>query len=229
MNDLLTIKSIDIEQVKQSKVRINFRFELGTIEKTLYYEVDEKYKKYLSYDRADAALIAVLLYALRFGYDIMINAAISETLYYHLVTQVVPQLCAADKKLNHINIKCNELIKGYEDCENAVGTGISLGVDSMATLQEYEREDMPVSYRITHLTYHEVGAHHGMDAGKSGPFNSNQLFQGQLEKARKFCNEYNYELVVINSNIQPFLRSMFPRLSFHTNCTYRNVSAILIL
>ncbi len=88
---------------------------------------------------------------------------------------------------------------------------------------------MPEPYRVTHLTYHEVGAHHGMDGLKSGPYTSRELFDGQLERVKDFCEKYDYKLVVINSNIQEFLIASLPRLYFYTNHTYRNVAAILVL
>ena len=35
---------------------------------------------------------------------------------------------------------------------------MSCGVDSFYSLQEYSREDIPVTYRLTHLTYFNMGA-----------------------------------------------------------------------
>ncbi len=184
----------------------------------------------MTIDRCDAAVVSILLYAIRFGYDIKLLCPISEILYYHITTQIIPQLCVSDQKCHEIKIAANCLLAKYNDTENAVGMGMSLGVDSMVTLKEYNYMDMPKSYRITHLTYHEVGAHHGMDInGRRGPYSGKQLFDGQLEKVKEFCAKYGYPLVVINSNIQNFLRKTLPYMSFHTNCTYRNVAAILVL
>lgn len=154
-----------------------------------------------------------------------------KTLYYHLQYQLIPQLHSADSKFQKITIQPDKLAPKYKICKNTTGMGMSLGVDSFATLYEYNYTDLQKikDYRITHFTYHQVGAHHGLSRGKQGPHTQQELFEQDLEKVRAFCKEYRYPLIVITSNLDDMLKESFPFLDFWASYSFRNAGTVLLL
>ena len=198
----------------------------------LWFEVDDRYARYLSDDRCDYAIVAILTTAMRFGYTcIDSDIPISEQLFYNLQYHVIPQFASMDEddypELELRIPTCASTFSG-----TAVGAGMSGGVDSFSTLYEYGHHGVIEldGYRLTHLAYNNVGAHHGSDIrlGKS-ELSSRELFEGQLEKIRRFCDEHGYELVVTDSNLAPFLLAAFGHVYFSRFHTFRNAAAAMVL
>lgn len=233
MNSLheLCIQNIEISRTCQNKkTRISFTIKFENIDRILWFEFDREWERYLSADRCDAAVVCIFYYAVRFGYNIRLECPISESLYYQLQYQLIPQLHAADQKFHKITIFPNKLSRKYRICKNAVGMGMSLGVDSFATLYEYNYSDLKKynHYTITHFTYHQVGAHHGLSRGKQGPNTPAQLFEDDLKKVRDFCSKYHYPLIVIISNLDELLKESFPFLPFWASYSFRNTGTVLL-
>lgn len=236
-----TDKVLTVERVRivedpagnTSRLIFTVRGDRGTDE--LWYEVENEYAKSLCDDRCDAAIVAMMPLAIRAGYDVIrSDIPMSDELLYSLQYHVLPQLTsitAEDEtyKPMRLDIPSTDAIFN-RDGRGAIGTGMSLGIDSFATLSEYGRQVGPEQRRITHLTYFDVGAHHGYDwrTGK-GPYSSDELYKGHLEKVQRFAAEYGYPLVVVRSNLSKFLPRNFVRSQFYHTHTYRNVSAVLIL
>ncbi|HBH94331.1 MAG TPA: hypothetical protein DDX91_01160 [Ruminococcaceae bacterium] len=227
----LCIKEIHVKNSDNKKTAIYFSVEVDDTEYSLWFEIEHVWSKYLSTDRCDAAVVCLLYYAMRFNYNIRLNCSMSETLYYNLQYQLIPQLHAADKNLHRIMIYPDRLVKKYSGCQRAIGMGMSLGVDSFATLYEYNYTELKKlkNYNITHFTYHQVGAHHGLSRGKQGPYTSQELFEQDLKKVQTFCKQYSYPLIVISSNLDDLLKEAFPFLYFWESYSFRNAGAVLLL
>lgn len=183
--------------------------------KHVWFCVDHKYGKYLCHERADAFVIGLLSYAMRNKHDIKCESPISETLYYQLVTYFIPSVSNNSSRLYQTKIiapVCSEPLTNA----NAVGTGISGGIDSLSTIIEHI--DTPFSHHnLTHLMFNNVGSHGcGEDSIK--------LYNIRLERIRNYCRDNNFELIETNSNFHE---------QFHQNHllthTYSSMFAVYIL
>ena len=122
----------------------------GNIKK-LSYTVENEFEKYLTYERSDAFVVALLYYAMINEYDIEWETPCSEQLIYQLKTYYIP-ICGKDVEyMNYINLTgpttSEKLIS-----ESAAGTGFSGGVDSCYTVKkyiDYEKE----SYKLKYLVF----------------------------------------------------------------------------
>lgn len=230
------MKTITIKNVKTQPgpdnltARLVFTIQTELGEHDLWFQVKEQWGKYLTDDRCDPAVVALVRFAVRLGYDkIASEWPISQELAYNLQYHVIPQLRRAKGSAGHPLVLeipiIDSVFRG-----RGVGSGMSLGIDSFATLAEYSKTSPLEEYRITHFTYFNVGAHHGQDIklGKS-KLTSRQLYEGQLAKAYRFSAENGYDLVVVDSNLSTFLRAAIGRSYFSYSHTYRNSAAAMCL
>lgn len=153
----------------------------------------------------------------------------SEKLYYNLNDSVLYAINKAFEKRNleKKNIsgsgrhKSVIICKKLVNCDfrpSGVGTGCSLGVDSFTVLaHHFFNEDIPHSYKISHLTLFNAGAFGSIEEGAS------KSFYKELERTKKFSEAIGLPLVWVDSNI----RSFYPEHSFDWNHTYLNMSIVL--
>lgn len=226
----ICIKKINT-QIIDSSFKIVFIIEIDGNKKELWYETDAEWESYIIKDRCDGAIVSLIYYAMRFDYNIKLECPISEDLYYQLQYHLIPQLHSADNRFAKIKIFHDKLLHPVESNCNAVGMGMSMGVDSFATLYEYNHSEMSElkDYNITHFTYHKVGAHHGNDPAINRLHSLQSLFERDLEKVTNYCKKYNYPLIVVDSNLDEFLKDSFADLPFWASYSFRNTGVILLL
>ena len=175
-----------------ASVRLVSDIYINEEKRTVWAEVDQKFKEYLCYERSDAFVVLLLRYAVCHNHDIVCEAPIGEDLYYQIITYVIPALTKWSPGMHEIalsaNIDTTEL-----PCAKKVGTGISCGIDSLHVLAMHE--DTPFKrHKLTHLTFNNVGSHgEGERATK--------LYAERKKRAESFCAEYGFELVEVNSNV----------------------------
>ena len=162
-----------------------------SIEHNIWVEVDPVYEKYLCVERCDAMLLGLLHYALKNGHDIQAEMPVSRELYFNLTNLLLPVLCGSGGKYYHrISLQMEYTADPLPNA-GAVGTGLSLGVDSFYTICKHRENNSP--YPVTHLLFFNVGSH-----GRGG--SAERIYQGHRQKVAEFAKEYNYELVILNSN-----------------------------
>ena len=226
------MKTLEICSIKKkeynSKIYLIFLIRSNKTEEYLWYEVDKKYEDFLTENRCDGVIVSLLPNAINCGYDeIKSKYPISEELYYRLTYHVIPQICNAQKSLV---VKINAPLTKEKFSGNAVAAGMSRGVDSFATLYEYGKGFEIPEYRISHFTYFKNGSHHGVDnMERKSPYSNYELYLGQLEGTKKFCEKYGYSLIVVDSNLPEVLKSIFGIWSFHLSHTFRNIGFVLLL
>ncbi|MFD1040623.1 hypothetical protein ACFQ3N_19875 [Virgibacillus byunsanensis] len=199
-------------------VRIQAVFEHNQNTDILWYEVEDKYSEYLTDETADGYLVGLLFYALKNGYDIEVLAPISQNLYYSLNTYLLP-LLAKIHGYRNIKINCNELMTKPIENQGAVGTGLSCGIDSFATIIDHLDEKCPEYYKITHYTFFNVGSH-----GDNGGDKARSLFKERAELTRRYASEFGKEFITVDSNISEILQ-----MNFKQTNSMRSLSAVLIL
>ncbi|MBQ3213404.1 MAG: hypothetical protein IJB10_00075 [Clostridia bacterium] len=185
--------------------------------KTIYYEVEKKYKDFLTTEVSDSFLVALFLYAMEHKTDIECKGKISEHLYYQLTNFLMPAICKNIKKYNHINIKCETTNIEFNGKFNA--TGVSGGVDSFYTILKNLEHDKNSDLRLTHLTFFNAGA-----SGSYGGERARNLFERRSKKFREIAEELKCDFVTVDSNINEFL--MQDHESTHT---FRTLSIPLAL
>lgn len=189
---------------------------------TLYYATTPEYARYLSFERADAFLLGILLFAMRKGEDIVIDAPISEKLYYNLSTLVVPTFAVA-YHYKKIKIRSSALdatvlkAEGEHNLSCAVGTGCSLGIDSLSTILYYTSDRVPKNYQITHLTFFNVGAH-GNDVEKA-----TISYNNDYSMIKEYADYKQMPLVTLSSNIG----ILYKGWNFDNCHLTRNIGAVL--
>ncbi|WP_164667405.1 hypothetical protein [Virgibacillus doumboii] len=202
----------------ETGVRIQALFEYNQNTNTLWYEVEEKYSEYLTDETADGFFVGLLFYALKNGYDIEVSAPVSQNLYYSINNYLAP-LLAKIHGFSNIKITCEELITEPIKSKGAVGTGLSCGIDSFATIIDHLSNSCPESYKITHYTFFNVGSH-----GDNGGEKARKLFKERAEITRKYAREFGKEFISVDSNISEILS-----MNFRKTNTLRSLSAVLIL
>jgi hypothetical protein len=171
-------------------------------------------------ERGDAFLVGLLPYAMARGEDIHLDCPISEKLYYNLSNYLIPALSLANPKLLPIKVIPRELEHSSINQRNAVGTGFSGGVDSFCTFcDHFVDPQCPVNYRLTHLSFFNVGSH-----GDFGGEAARELFHKRLNDLKQFPIDAGLEFIVVDSNISEILQTSFPATH-----TFRNMAPVLLL
>ena len=197
----------------------------------LYFLVEKEYQEYLCTDRADAFLVAFLYYAMLTGSDILSEAPISEKLLFGINHHLFPALLIEDKGYKKIKIIAAPKKEPYLS-ENAVATGMSCGVDSLYSLKKYNSEDIPEQYRLTHLTYFNMGAIFHPNTAENKHYSINEFYditgkmsQEKRQNAQMVAEKVNMPLVYVESNLD----KDYYRGAYGYTGVYRNCSMVLAL
>lgn len=195
-------------------------FESKTENNTLWFKLDAAYHDRVVTERCDAFLVGLLLYAMVRGEDIYIDCPISAKLYYSLTNYLIPALSLANPKLRPVKVIPSNLEDASINSQCAVGTGFSGGVDSFATIYSHLVDPhCPDNYRITHLTFFNVGSH-----GDFGGGAARSLFKQRHSSLKSYLEESELDNIVVDSNISEILQ-----LSFQETHTIRNMAPVLLL
>jgi len=137
-----------INDMPDDRVRLSCDIKDNGEIKTLYYEVDKEYGKYLCDERSDAFVISILPLAMLAGQDIYCDVPVTEDLLHNINEVLVPTLSSAPNKYKLMRVHGpteNNPIRG-----NEVATGISLGVDSFYTIFKNKDSEYK-NLKLTHL------------------------------------------------------------------------------
>jgi len=186
---------------------------------TLFFRVESKYVEYLSPERSDAFLVALLFHALDHGHDLHFVSPISSRLFYQVESTLIDFLISIypERDMRRISI-FSQLAHDTLPTAGAVGTGISCGIDSLAAVARQSDAKFG-SMCLTHLCFFNTGSH-----GETGSQEEQQLFEERRKRSITFCDETGYPFVEVISNIHEIVDR-----NFGLTHTYRNVSAVLAL
>lgn len=188
---------------------------IDSVSKEVWFKVDKKYEEYLCYECGDAFVIAVLNFAMRNHHDIVSEAPLSEDLYYNIDKYLLDAIAQYNKDFYRPQITADVSSESLP-CAGAVGTGISCGVDSMHALASQTAMKFR-KHNITHLTFNNVGSHGEGEKAEN-------LYRVRLERPRRFAEEYGFEFVASNSNLQDVIKQSH----FKTH-TYSSMFAVYCL
>lgn len=218
-------KKIELNNILQSRdkenIVIKFQLKINDKSYTLEYKINTINSKlfFPLYESFDCVVVTFLLHAMMYGYDFYSNYPISEKLYYNLTYNIIPQLKKVNSKLHHTLI--NAPITKFKSKNKLVATGISCGIDSLTTIYEYSQLCEMEDYKLTHLVYFKAGAHDGQ-LGRYDKITENKLFASQLENAKNFCINNKYPLIIVDSNLNEIMSTVFGFTSYDRTHTLRN-------
>lgn len=196
---------------KDGEVYLKADIQFGDDKEILWYRTKEEYGEYFCHECCDAFVVGLLYRAMITESDIICDAPVSEQLYYQLSFYLID---AVQKNNGKKGIKIiADTISGAISNPFAVGTGISGGIDTFYTIMQHSQENCPDRYKITHLAFFNIRIKE-----------EKEIFQYGQERAKKFCEEYGYKFVVVDSN----LRELVPYNHYYLH-TYLNTSAVLSL
>ena len=181
----------------------------------MYFEVEDEYVQYLSDETLDCFLVSLIPFIVKHNYDVIVKGKISKKLYYQISNYLLPLLCDKFKK-RPINIECETADINYNS--KGVGASVSCGVDSFYTMLKHKNQKSE-EYNITHLTFFNAGSH-----GEYGGEEARKLYNERLKFIRSFCDENNYKLVTVDSNMNELI--MMNHKKTHT---FRTLGCVLAL
>ena len=154
------MKAISIHPPRLEQVGNNARVscvvdEAGE-EKVVTFDVDSAWGEFLVTENVNAYLIALLPYAMRNSADIRLLAPVSADLLHSIEEFLVPHLAKYDDRLHPTKIHAEALQHGALDNAGAVGTGMSMGVDSFFTVSKYLAPKYR-DFKLTHPFVEQVG------------------------------------------------------------------------
>ena len=127
--------------------------------RTVWFEVDREYEKYLCTERSDAYVIGLLSWAMRAGHDITCTVPVSEELLYALREYLIPSLVKYAPSFRAVEINAPAAGTPLANA-GAVGTGLSCGIDSFHVISRQLASPYK-TLNLTHLCINNVGAFNG--------------------------------------------------------------------
>lgn len=191
----------------------------------LWFSVPVEFKDYLCIGRSDAFVVAFLWYAMVTGSDIESEAPMSEKMVFSIKHYLIPALCTAENGYRRINILGPTTNVPYPN-SGGVGTGMSCGVDSFYSLQVYSQESIPLSFRLTHLTYFNMGAIFHPNRSEKKEYSLEEFYETtdrmsdeKRENARQVSEKSGLPLVYVKSNLdKDYYRGAYGHTGVYRNC-----------
>lgn len=193
------MRTITIGPPVQKANRIEFELDTGS----LWYEVSTP--SFLT-DKCDAALVALLMPAMRAGSPVRVTGGLSRRLFHALprvqfiLAQLVPGLMPVEVYADRLEERPSS---------DGVAMGFSGGVDSFSAFQDHRDE-------ITHLLFNDLGSH-----GSGG----RPLAQRREARIKRCAEALGRPLISVRSNLEEFYR----QFTYPESHTLRNASVALLL
>lgn len=212
----MNVSAPEITRTAQGvRYTVQVRDTLRTQPATLWYEVPAEFADFVS-TQSDAALVGLLMSAMSTGEPIHLEGRVSRQLLSNLGEAHQSMLRQVVPSLRPVQISATNVTEERHPNAQAVITGYSGGIDSLATLLRPRAADEPT---ITHLAHHNVGGH-GSGAKAA------EVFRLRLERARGAARRLGRPLIGVDSNLHDFAG---PKTGFMSTHTFCNVSAMLVL
>lgn len=148
----------------------------------------------------DAFVIALIPLMLEKNESLVVDGLVDEVLLTQINTKVLPKLCEIQKFKNSLTVTALETVKRTAVNDSIVVTGISCGVDSLATIKELE----DCNDKLDYLTFFDAGSH-----GKFGTDNTELTYHHRLGNAEVAAEKIGLKIIEIRTNAHSFLKGRF--------------------
>lgn len=217
MKKIIEIKSID----RVSPTKIEAVIVIDDTAEVVTTTVSDSVANYVTIDRCDAYLYALLYFAITQNYDFKSEIPISEELYYNLQNHFFDALC--DEKMNMHKPQLDvPVISAASHNGHIVATGISCGIDSLYTIATHG-DNVPKPFRITHLAFFDIGSH-----GNGSNTKARKLSEGRYKRCKAFAEEYGYTFCTVVSDIYQIIENRIG-YSHISNHTYMTAFCVMLL
>lgn len=169
--------------------------------KTLYFEIRKDYGAMFSTDTYDAFFLIGLYLAMYHKTPLKIRGNVSKKLYKNATWYIQKILCDFSDLLAPVDI----VVDGFAPTKGnglLIGTGISCGVDSLATIQDRFVKENDPDYRINSLFIFNCGTHGDYDSA-----DTQIVFESRVNRAVAVADELGLPLVIIDTNLHRFRHS----------------------
>lgn len=209
---------IGIPRLTRVGLQLEYRVDVrrNDVDNQLWYRVPIAYEAMVS-DRADAAVVALLIPAMVDGGTMTIAGSMSERLFYNLSRSYVHVLKRMISGLSVTTLLADAL-QDADPTGTGVATGFSGGIDSFSLLSTHLGKRVPTGFRVSHLLFNNVGSHGRGDAG-------NALFAQRYQRLLPAAEELGLPFIPVDSNVDEF----YDELTFQQTHTPRNASVALLL
>jgi len=166
---------------------------------TIWVSVPKEFEDYLTIDRYDGFLVALLFPAMKCGDDIFIDGAVSKRLMKNLdYTQAL--LKTFTSYLSKINVSSKDMVEKKINTNVHVATAFSGGVDSFCTIYDkFECENDP-QYKVDTLVCFNV-AHYG----RSNEEEYKKTWEDNFKFLSNFPKEVGLPYIPVNSNFGAYI------------------------
>ena len=197
----------------------------GAVSGTCFFSTELANRDFVDETTSNCFLIGLIYTAMYAGCDLILEGAVSEKLLFETKHYLIPTLMGFfDKELHPVNIRAARLVSGVYPKADAVGTGLSGGIDSLHTIREfYLNYDGPAADKVNTLLFFNVGSH-GMGHDKERLTWLEQKFLERRKVLSGYSESIGLPLVIVNSNLHAFMQS-----GHLQTCTLASLSAALFL
>ena len=178
---------------EKNYVYMNSDISIDETQKTIGYRVDSCYENYLTFERSDAFVLALLYFAMIKNYDIEWDTPCSSQLIFQLATYYIPILSTEVPFFNNIHL----LGKTIDECLNSekkVATAISGGVDSTYTLFNFLNTEFE-NNRLSHVLFTDCFINGFSEKYKK------EFYDFYLNDLPKQASELNLEFIFVSFNL----------------------------
>ena len=189
----------------------------------LFFSAPKEYGEFLTAERSDAFVVAMLYMALMTGSDIEFQTPVSERMAFGISQLLIPAICKEEyKQIRLIGPTTNKPLA----TEGAVATGMSCGVDSLYTLKKYTSPEVQTNYRLTHLTYYNMGAIFHPNRANKKQYSIDEFYSitdrmslEKLDNAAQVADMHGLPLVYVASNLdRDYYRGGYGYTGVYRNC-----------
>ncbi len=165
---------------------------------TMYFETRKDYGNLFAPDTYDAFFLIGLYLAMYHKTPLRIRGRVSKKLCKNAQWYIQKILCDFSELLAPVEI----IVDGYASPKgkgDLIGTGISCGVDSLATVHDRFVKETDRDYRINALFIFNCGSHGDFDSP-----DTQAVFKSRVDRAGKVAAELKLPLIVVESNLHQF-------------------------
>lgn len=194
----MKIKKPELIENNNHTVRVQCPIETRGGERILWYELEARFKDYLTLERLDAFVSGLILFAMQHNEPVEVEGTLSNKLaynlkyYMHVLKSFYPDWHVVPLKIINLD-PLNKTARGH-----SIGSSFTTGIDSFTTLLDNFKNEKNRDKKITHLLFGNVG-----QPGGEG-MNDRELFQKNLANIKKSAKHLNLDLVVVDSNVGEF-------------------------
>jgi len=198
----------------RAKVAANIRLPTGS--QVLWFECDERHAGLIDAHSSDAFAVALLVVAMREGWEVVVEGSLSARLFYNLNQHYMELMRHCAPGLRAVPVRA-AVVEPRKATGAGVIVGFSAGVDSFSVVVEHQAGKVPPPYELTHLLVNNVGSHGQTE-------HDHAVFEQRASRLANVASALKLELVAVDSNLDQLLA-----MNFQLTHVARNAAVGLLL